>query len=134
MSGIERRAVVADSAPPPAGTYSSAIAAAGLIFVSGQTPRRPDGYRLKHLPFKGQVDATLSNLEAVAAAAGASWKDALFLTVYLVDPENAAEFDRIYRTRVVGPPPARAIVQSSLTIGALEITAIFADPCHQRER
>jgi 2-iminobutanoate/2-iminopropanoate deaminase len=37
----EIRQVAAVNAPRPAGAYSHALVAAGLVFVSGQVPREP---------------------------------------------------------------------------------------------
>lgn len=65
-----RTPIETPTAPPPAGTYSQAIQANGLLFVSGQTPRLPDGTRLNDQPFAVQARQTLTNLEHVAAAAG----------------------------------------------------------------
>lgn len=120
--------VVTDEAPPPAGSYSSAIVHGGLVYVSGQTPRLPSGERLLNAPFREQVEVALRNLAAVAAAAGTSLEHGLQVTVYLRDQSRAAEFDAVYREFVTEPMPARAIVQSDLTVGEVEISAILCLP------
>ncbi|TRW45888.1 RidA family protein [Georgenia yuyongxinii] len=122
------RQVTTDQAPPPAGTYSAAIVHNGLVYVSGQTARLPSGERLLDAPFEVQVRAAMDNLAAVARAAGTSLAHALTVTVYLRDQGRSGEFDEIYRAYVGDPPPARAIVQSDLSVGELEVTAVLALP------
>jgi 2-iminobutanoate/2-iminopropanoate deaminase len=121
-----REAVVTTDAPEPSGSYSQAIAYNGLLYVSGQTGRRPDGTRATEEPFLVQARLALANLDAIARGAGTSLAHALQVTVYLVDPGNAAAFDAEYRKWVSSPMPARVIVQSALTISALEISAVIA--------
>ncbi|GLY69895.1 RidA family protein [Amycolatopsis taiwanensis] len=120
-----RRPVRTPDAPPPAGTYSQAIIAGGFVFVSGQTPRLPDGTRLTESPFDVQARQALRNLEAVAQSAGSSLRHATMVTVYLRDAGNRTVFDEIYREFVGSPFPARAIVQSDLFGMEVEITAVL---------
>jgi 2-iminobutanoate/2-iminopropanoate deaminase len=135
---LPRSAIRTAAAPPPAGTYSQAVLAGGTLYISGQTPRRPDGSRCTGEPFATQARLTLTNLDAIANAAGARLADAAFITVYLRDPRSqAAEFDDVYRA-VVGPtdvPPARAVVQSDLPHGDIEVTAVIPiqtpEPSHE---
>ncbi|GAF50028.1 RidA family protein [Rhodococcus wratislaviensis] len=132
-----RTAIVTSDAPPPAGSYSQAVLAAGTLYISGQTPRLPDGRRCTDEPFATQARLTLTNLDTIAAAAGTALADAAFVTVYLRDPRNqSAEFDTIYR-EILGSPsvlPARAVVQSDLPHGEIEVTAVIpvraAEPDH----
>lgn len=121
------RAVSTANAPPPAGTYSQAVVANGFIFVSGQTPRLPDGTRVGDRPFDEQVEIALTNLEAVAHAAGSSIASAVKVTVYLRDPSCAKRFDAIYQDRVGRVPPARTLVQSDLPGFDVEIDAILVE-------
>lgn len=122
------KAISTTTAPPPAGTYSQAIRAHGLLFVAGQTPRLPDGTRLNDETFTVQARQTMTNLEQVALAAGASLAAAVSVTCYLRDPEDRHEFDEIWAEFVSEPYPARAVVQSDLPGFALEISAILAGP------
>lgn len=120
--------VQTSDAPQPAGTYSQAIIHQGLLYISGQTPRLPDGTRIMEASFEDQTRAAMNNLKTIAEAAGTSLTRAIYVTVYLRDPDQGKDFDAIYRQYLGQTPPARAIVQSSLTIGALEISAVVAMP------
>ena len=127
----DRTAITTDAAPPPAGTYSQAIRAGDTLYISGQTPRRPDGRRCGDEPFTTQARLTLANLAAIAEAAGVRLADAALVTVYLRDPRTqAADFDAVYRDAIGHPavPPARAVVQSDLPHGDIEVTAVIPIP------
>lgn len=121
-----RKTFNSESAPPPAGTYSVAMQAGHLVFLSGQTPR--DRYNVRHgnKPFVIQAKMALDNLEAAANAAGSSLRDAVKVGVFLKDMANAQAFDEIYVNYVGSPPPARTLVQSSFSIFDIEVDAILA--------
>lgn len=119
-----RIAIRTADAPPPAGSYSQAIEYNGLVYISGQTGRWPDGKRATHEPFELQAELAIANVQAIAQAAGTDLSNALQVTVYLKDPSNSGAFDAIYRNYVQEPFPSRAIVQSSLTVSDIEISAI----------
>ena len=80
-----RKTFNSESAPPPAGTFSVAMQAGHLVFLSGQTPR--DRYDVRHgdKPFVVQAKMALDNLEAAANAAGSSLRDAVKVGVFLKD-------------------------------------------------
>ena len=122
---MTRRAFTSDVAPPPAGTYSVAVQAAGLVFLAGQTPRDRENVRHGDKPFAFQAKMALDNLEAAAQAAGLSLKDAVKVTVFLKNPADAKEFDRVYAAYVSDPPPARTLAQSSLAGFDVEVDAIL---------
>jgi enamine deaminase RidA (YjgF/YER057c/UK114 family) len=121
-----RKAFSSDQTPPPAGTYSVAIQAQGLVFLSGQTPRDRNNVRHGDKPFEFQVRMTLDNLEAAANAAGLSLTDAVRVGVFLKNPSDAKAFDAIYAEYVSDPPPARTLVQSTFVGFDIEVDAILA--------
>jgi 2-iminobutanoate/2-iminopropanoate deaminase len=123
-----RRQVHTEGAPPPAGPYSQAIVAGGLVFIAGQIPRTADGTRLSDAPFDVQVRQVLDNLEAVATAAGSSLRNATMVTVYLRDLGDRAAFDEIYREFLGDPFPARIMLPADLVGMAVEASAIVLAP------
>lgn len=70
-------------------SYSPAIRANGLLYVSGQVGSREDGSPEPTL--EGQVHRAFDNLNAVLAAAGCSFGDVVDVTVFLVNPEQTFE-------------------------------------------
>ena len=120
-----RKAFSSISTPPPAGTYSIAIQAQGLVFLSGQTPRDRDNQRRGDQSFDVQARIALDTLEAAASAAGLSLKDAVKVGVFLKNPLDAKAFDAIYAEYVSDPPPARTLTQSNFLDFDIEVDAVL---------
>lgn len=120
-----RKAFSSDKTPPPAGTYSVAVQAQGLVFLSGQTPRDVNNVRHGDKPFEFQARMALDNLEAAANAAGLSLKDAVKVGVFLRNPADAKAFDAIYAEYVADPPPARTLTQSNFAGFDIEVDAVL---------
>lgn len=125
-----RETVTAIGAPAAIGPYSHAVKAAGLLFCSGQIPLDPDSGELVGTTPAEQAHQCLKNLEAVAAAAGATLEDAVRCTVYMTDLSAFAEVNEVYGAFFHTDPPARvAIGVSALPKGSqVEIDAILAPP------
>ena len=123
---MTRKAFTSDLAPPPAGTYSIAMQAGGLVFLAGQTPRDRNNKRHGDAPFAVQAKMALDNLEAAANAAGLSLKHAVKVSVFLKNPADAREFDEIYAAYVADPPPVRTLTQSNFVGFDIEVDAILA--------
>lgn len=119
-----------ESAPQAVGPYSQAVRAGDLVMCSGQIPLDPaTGEILGRTPGE-QATQCLSNLGAVAEAAGATLADAVRLTVYTTDLASFAEINEAYGAFFGEHPPARAAVGVvALPKGAtVEIDAILHAP------
>ena len=124
-----RTPVSTDQAPAAIGPYSQAIRTGSLLFCSGQTPLDPSTGEIVKEDVAGQVRRCLQNLSAVCEAAGASLRQAVRCTVYLVDMDDFARVNEAYAEFFEGDdPPARvAIAAAALPRGAdVEIDAIVA--------
>jgi 2-iminobutanoate/2-iminopropanoate deaminase len=93
--------------PPPAGHYSQAVAAGGLVFLSGILPAREvaqDAF------FEVQCASVFAQCEKVLRAAGCGFGDVVQCTAYLAGVDHWSAFNHIY-ARVFGEhKPARAVV------------------------
>jgi len=69
--------------------YSPAIRSDGFLFVAGQVGSREDGS--PEPEFEQQVRRAFENLNAVLAAAGATFDDVVDVTFFIVDPANRFE-------------------------------------------
>ncbi len=125
MSDHNRVPVRAADAPPPAGPYSHAIRSGGFLFLAGQGPFRPDGSKVES-SFEEQARQAFSNLQAVAAAAGASLADAVRVGVYLRDMADFGAMNKVYIEFLRDPMPARTTIQSDLPGFDIEVDAIVA--------
>lgn len=103
---MARQAVETDSAPTSP-SYSQAVVAGNLVFVSGTvgkdmaTGRWPAG-------IEAQAAQALENLRAVLAAAGCSLDDVVKVTAWLTDPAHGAAIAGVYSRAFRDPPPARS--------------------------
>jgi 2-iminobutanoate/2-iminopropanoate deaminase len=94
----------------PGGHYSHAVAAAGLVFVSGQLPIAPDGRKLNDVPFDEQARQVLDNVARALAAAGSGVDRLVQMRVYVTDIGSWPAFNALYAQWAGGARPARAVV------------------------
>ncbi|MGI9220928.1 MAG: RidA family protein [Woeseiaceae bacterium] len=125
---MSKQAIHSDNAPSAIGTYSQAINANGLVFLSGQIPLDPATMDVVAGDFAARARQVFANLKAVAEAAGGSLDDAVKLTIYLTDLDNFATVNSVMEEFFEQPYPARAAVGvASLPKGAdVEADAILA--------
>ena len=125
---MSKKAIHTDSAPAAIGTYSQAIRAGGLVFLSGQIPLVPDTMEVVKGDFDTRARQVFSNLEAVSKAAGGSLNDVVKLTIFLTDLDNFATVNAVMEDFFERPFPARAAVGvASLPKGVdVEADAILA--------
>ena len=125
---MTKKAIHSDSAPAAIGTYSQAIQAGGLVFLSGQIPLDPGTMEIVDGDFEARARRVFDNLAAVAAAAGGSLDDVVKLTVFLTDLGNFATVNAVMEDYFQQPFPARAAVGvASLPKGAdVEADAILS--------
>jgi 2-iminobutanoate/2-iminopropanoate deaminase len=108
---VSTRIVSADSAPAAIGPYSQAIIAGGFLYTAGQIPIDPATGQVVEGDIVPQAKRVLQNLEAVLAAAGASWKDVVKTTVFLQDMADFPRLNEVYAAAMGDARPARSTVQ-----------------------
>ena len=103
---MARQAIQTDLAPTSA-SYSQAVVAGDLVFVSGTVGRDmttgqwPDG-------IEAQAVQALKNLGTVLAEAGCTLHDVVKTTVWLTDPAHGTAIAEAYSQAFPTPPPARS--------------------------
>ena len=124
---MPKQIIQSDRAPQAIGTYSQAVRAGNTVYVSGQIGIDPATGNLVE-GVHAQIEQVFRNLEAIAAAAGASLQDAVKVSVFLTDMGNFARVNEAMARHVPQPYPARAAVGvASLPRGALvEVEAVLA--------
>ena len=73
------------NAPAPPPTYSQAVRAAGLVFVSGTSPHDPATGKLAGDTIQEQTRQCLQNISAILEAAGTSLKRVVSATVIILE-------------------------------------------------
>jgi 2-iminobutanoate/2-iminopropanoate deaminase len=93
------------------GPYSQAVAAGGLVWVSGQIGLDPATGRLVEGGVEAEARRALANLVAILRAAGCGPERVVVrATVYLTDMADFEVLNRVYSECFGSEPPARACV------------------------
>lgn len=101
------------------GPYSHAVGAAGLLFLSGQTPIDPQTGRLLQGTVGQQTAQCLANLTQVLATAGLTLDHVVNVQVYLTDMNDFTDMNVVYEAHFSPPYPARTTIGvASLPLGA----------------
>ena len=117
-------------APAAIGPYSQAIAAGGMLYVSGQIPLDPISGALLEGDTAAQARLVLSNLEVILKAGGCTFADVVRSTIFLIDLGDFAAVNAVYSEKFTAPFPARVTIQvAALPRGSkVEIDAIALIP------
>lgn len=120
--------IATEKAPAAIGPYVQARIAGGLLFVSGQLPIDPATGSFAGTDAPAQAAQSLTNIAAIADAAGTSLGKAVKMTVYVTDLSQFKAVNEVYAGFFQAPFPARTTVEvSALPLGAsVEIDAIIA--------
>ncbi len=110
MSDTGLTRIFTAAAPAPAGHYAQAVAAGGLLYVSGQLPVRPDGSVDPTQDFEAQATQAVANLLAVLDAAGVTAAHLVKVTAYIVGIANWPRFNAVYGAILGDARPARSVV------------------------
>ena len=119
-----------EHAPAAIGPYSQGVVANGFLFTAGQIALDPATGQVVQGNVGAQTERVMTNLGAVIATVGATWKDVVKTTVFLQDMGDFPVVNEIYGRTLGDARPARSTVQvSALPRGVLvEIEAVVAIP------
>jgi 2-iminobutanoate/2-iminopropanoate deaminase len=113
---MSKQIIRTDQAPAPVGPYNQAIAVSGqMLFVAGQIALNPQtGEIVGAEDVKQQTQQVMANLQAILAAAGASFADVVKTSVFLADMNDFAAVNTVYAQYFdEATAPARACVEVS---------------------
>ena len=108
------------AAPPP--TYSQAVKAAGLIFVSGTAPADPVTGALIGATIQEQTRQCLTNVSAILEAAGSSLDRIVSATVVLADEDDFAGMNEEWLRWFPADPPARQGAKLPVRVPGLKVS------------
>lgn len=125
---MSKTAIHTENAPAAIGTYSQAVNANGLVFLSGQIPLDPRTMEIVDGDFEARTRQVFDNLKAVVEAAGGTLDQIVKLTIYLTDLGNFATVNEVMESYFEAPYPARAALGvAALPKGAdVEAEAVLA--------
>ena len=109
---VERQVIHTDAAPQAIGPYSQAIAASGkMLFVSGQIPIDPATGAIVEGGIEAQTKQVMENVQAILAAAGASFANVVKTTVFIKNMDDFSKINAVYGQYMTQEAPARGCVE-----------------------
>jgi 2-iminobutanoate/2-iminopropanoate deaminase len=125
---MARQIVFTSKAAKPSPTYSQAVMAAGLVFVSGTAPIEPETGKIKGTTIQEQTQQCLANIAAILEAAGTSMEKIASATVILADEDDFAGMNEEWMRWFPSNPPARQGAKLPARIPGLKISiAVIAE-------
>jgi 2-iminobutanoate/2-iminopropanoate deaminase len=110
------------NAPAPPPTYSQAVRAAGLVFVSGTGPHDPATGKLAGETIQEQTRQCLQNISAILQAAGTSLERIVSATVILLEESDFAGMNEEWIKWFPTNPPARQGAKLPVRIPGMKIS------------
>jgi 2-iminobutanoate/2-iminopropanoate deaminase len=104
---MPREIIHTDKAPQPPASYSQAVKAGGLVFVSGQGPFDPATGEVVGETIQEHTRQCLKNVEAILTAAGSSLEKVVSATFILGDESDFAGMNEEWMRWFPTDPPAR---------------------------
>ncbi len=111
----------AKAAQHPA-TYSQAVKAAGLVFVSGTAPHDPASGQIKGATIQEQTRQCLTNIAAILEEAGSSLDKVVSVTVVLADEDDFGGMNEEWLRWFPANPPARQGAKLPAKIPGLKVS------------
>lgn len=119
---MARRIVFTEKAGNPPATYSQAVKAAGLVFVSGTAPTDPATGSFKGTTIQEQTKQCLANIQAILEAAGSSLDKLVSATIVLADEDDFAGMNEEWLKWFPSDPPARQAAKLPARIPGLMVS------------
>ena len=119
---MSREVIYTATAPKPPATYSQAVKAAGLVFVSGTPPLDPTSGAIVGETIQEQTRQCLANISAVLEAAGSSLGRVVSATVILAEESDFAGLNEEWVKWFPSNPPARQGAKLPVRIPGLRVS------------
>ena len=119
---MTRQIVLSTKAAKPPPTYSQAVKAAGLVFVSGTAPADPATGAIKGVTIQEQTRQCLANLQAILEEAGSSLDKIVSVTGILADEDDFAGMNEEWLKWFPTDPPARQGAKLPARIPGLKVS------------
>jgi 2-iminobutanoate/2-iminopropanoate deaminase len=119
---VARQIVFTSKAAKPPPTYSQAVKAAGLVFVSGTAPTDPATGAFKGTTIQEQTRQCLMNIQAILEEAGSSMDKIVSITVVMADEDDFAGMNEEWMKWFPADPPARQGAKLPTRIPGLRVS------------
>jgi 2-iminobutanoate/2-iminopropanoate deaminase len=119
---MARHIVFSTKAAKPPATYSQAVKAAGLVFVSGTAPHDPATGAIVGTTIQEQTRQCLTNIAAILEEAGTSMEKIVSITVVLAEDADFPGMNEEYVKWFPVNPPARQGAKLPVRIAGLKVS------------
>ena len=119
---MTRKIVFTAKAARPPATYSQAVKAAGLVFVSGTAPHDPATGTIQVATIQEQTRQCLTNIAAILEEAGSSMDRLVSVTVVLADEDDFAGMNEEWLRWFPSSPPARQGAKLPVRVPGLKVS------------
>ena len=119
---MPRQIVFMSKAAKPPATYSQAVKAAGLVFVSGTAPHDPATGQIVGTTIQEQTRQCLTNITAILEEAGSSLDKIVSVTVVLADADDFSGMNEEWLRWFPSNPPARQGARLPAKIPGLKVS------------
>jgi len=119
---MPREIIATPKAPKPPPTYSQAVRAGGLVFVSGTGPFDPSSGAVVGITIQEQCRQCLTNIAAILEAAGSSLGKVVSATVILLDETDFAGLNEEWVKWFPSDPPARQAAKLPVRIPGMKVS------------
>jgi 2-iminobutanoate/2-iminopropanoate deaminase len=119
---MPRQIVSTSNAAKPPATYSQAVKAAGLVFVSGTAPQDPETGAIKGATIQEQTRQCLMNISAILEAAGSSMDKIVSATIILAEESDFQGMNEEWLRWFPSNPPARQGAKLPAKIPGLKVS------------
>lgn len=119
---MPRQLVFTPKAARPPATYSQAVKAAGLVFVSGTGPQDPADGTIKGATIQEQTRQCLTNIAAILEAAGSSLDRIVSATVILAEEDDFPGMNEEWLRWFPANPPARQGAKLPVRVPGLKVS------------
>jgi 2-iminobutanoate/2-iminopropanoate deaminase len=119
---MPRQIVFTSKAARPPASYSQAVKAAGLVFVSGTAPHDPASGQIVGTTIQEQTRQCLTNITAILEEAGSSLDKIVSVTVVLADEDDFPGMNEEWLRWFPSNPPARQGARLPAKIPGLKVS------------
>jgi len=119
---MSRQIIFTPKAAKPPATYSQAVRAGGLIFVSGTAAQDPQTGALVGATIQEQTRQCLKNIAAILESAGSSLDKIASVTFVLAEEEDFQGMNEEWMKWFPSSPPARQGAKLPVKVPGLKVS------------
>jgi 2-iminobutanoate/2-iminopropanoate deaminase len=107
---MPKQVLVGPATGPDPLPFSHIVEANGLVFLAGQVGSKKGAHAAVEGGIEAETRQMLDNVGELLTSVGLGYADVVKATVYLVDFDEFAQMNAVYRTYFPTEPPTRATV------------------------